>query len=46
MNNQRIKQSSLASLYNITKEKFLSKNSVTNVDWKLVRGPLNFQKIL
>ena len=32
----------MASLYNITKEKFLSKNSMKNVAWKLVPGPFQF----
>ena len=34
----------LASLCNITKEKFLSKKFMKNVAWKLVPGPFSFSK--
>ena len=32
-------------LCNITKENFLSKNSMKNVAWKLVPGPFKFSRI-
>ena len=36
----------LASLCNITKENFLSKNYVKDMAWKLVLAFFNFQRIL